>query len=369
MIPIYKPYLSKYTSSAIDAINSEWISNHGKYIELASTMLKDIIGSKYCILMSNGTSATHCLFKALKYKHPNINKIYVPNNVFVAPWNCCLMEYPKEYMEVMKLDTHTLNIDTSEEYIQTLESNSAVCIVHNIGNIVNVPRLKRIRPDLIFIEDNCEGLFGKYEDRYSGTESLCSAVSFYGNKTITTGEGGAFFTNDPDVYQYIKNIYSHGMTEQRYIHCNVATNFRMTNIQAAFLYDQLCDIKHITSRKKELFEYYDNLLKDEVHSGKIISILKEPQTEHSYWMYAIIIPNTPFETIELFMKQHDIEIRPFFYDIHRHSHLQSINHPFESSFSKSITDHCILLPSFPELTKEQQDTICDQLKYFINNPL
>jgi perosamine synthetase len=367
MIPIYKPYLSKYTSSAIDAIHSEWISNHGTFIDLASKKLKEIIGVKYCILMNNGTSATHCLFKALKYKYPTIQKIYVPNHVFVAPWNCCLMEYPKKYMEVMKLDTHTLNIDTSEEYIQTLEQNSAVCIVHNLGNIINVPRLKRIRPDLIFIEDNCEGLFGKYEGQYSGTESLCSAASFYGNKTITTGEGGAFFTNDVDIYEYIKNVHSHGMTEQRYIHCNIATNFRMTNIQAAFLYDQLCDIEHIVLRKKELFENYNQLLRNEVDSGSIQFIQQEEETAHSNWMYAIIIPTIPFEVIELYMKQHGIEIRPFFYDIHRHSHLQDIHHPFDSSFYSSITNHCILLPSYPELDYTQQTYIYDTLQEFISN--
>jgi perosamine synthetase len=163
------------------------------------------------------------------------------------------MEYPETLMEIMKLNPDTLNIDVSEEYIKSLDPNSAVCIVHNLGNIINVPRLKKIRPDLIFIEDNCEGLFGKYEDKYSGTVSLCSAVSFYGNKTITTGEGGAFFTDDIDLFNYINNIYSHGMSLKRYIHCNLGTNFRMTNIQAGFLYDQLQDINHILELKNNLF--------------------------------------------------------------------------------------------------------------------
>ena len=66
---------------------------------------------KYCILMNNGTAATHCLLLSLKYKYPNIKKIYVPNNVFIAPWNCTLMEYSKENIEVMKTDENTLNID------------------------------------------------------------------------------------------------------------------------------------------------------------------------------------------------------------------------------------------------------------------
>lgn len=352
MIPIYKPYIAKYKISAIDAINSEWISNHGKYIKLASDLLKNIMGNKYCILMNNGTSATHCLFKALKFKYPNISKIYVPNNVFIAPWNCCLMEYPETTMEVMKLDPLTLNIDTSEKYILSLEKNAVVCIVHNFGNIINVPKLKRLRPDLIFIEDNCEGLFGKYEGQYSGTASLCSAVSFYGNKTITTGEGGAFLTDDDDIYNYINSIYSHGMTSQRYIHCNIATNFRMTNIQAAFLYDQLNDLSHILNLKMNIFNNYKELLKPLIDSARIKLIESEYDTEHSNWMFGIIIPSSPFKDTEDFMRIHNIEVRPLFYDIYEHKHLKNIVKT--DGIQINITDYGLLLPSYPELSKDEQ---------------
>lgn len=365
MIPIYKPYISKYKTSAIDAINSEWISNYGKYIQLASDKLKSILGNKYCILMNNGTSATECLFKSLKYKYPHITKIYLPNNVFIAPWNCCLMEYPETSMEVMKLNPDTLNIDVSETYINTLDSNAAVCIVHNLGNIVNIPRLKRLRPDLVFIEDNCEGLFGKYEDTFSGTASLCSSVSFYGNKTITTGEGGAFFTDDLDIYKYINSIYSHGMTSKRYIHCHIATNFRMTNIQAGFLYDQLNDIEHILELKDNIIKGYAMLLKDLFDSNKVIKIKKEDNTEHSNWMYSIIIPSVQFEDLEKYMKENNIEIRPVFYDIHTHAHLKNITNIFDNTFSKTITQMGVILPSFPELTINEQEHIISFLKTYI----
>jgi dTDP-4-amino-4,6-dideoxygalactose transaminase len=79
MIPIYKPFLEKYKESAKEAIESEWISNHGMYVDLASKLLCDILGVKYCILMNNGTSSTHCLYKALKYKFAKINIIKKDN--------------------------------------------------------------------------------------------------------------------------------------------------------------------------------------------------------------------------------------------------------------------------------------------------
>ena len=365
MIPIYKPYLKNYKKSVIEAIDSEWISNYGIYVNNAENELKKVLNIKYCILMNNGTATTHCLFLALKFKYPNINKIYVPNNVFVAPWNCVLMEYEKEKLEVMKMNPNTLNIDTSEEYIKSLDKNSCVLIVHNLGNIVNVPRLKRIRPDLIFVEDNCEGLFGKYENIYSGTSnaSLCSSCSFYANKTLTTGEGGAFFTNDLDVYRYIKKIYSHGMTNERYIHKYLAYNYRMTNIQAAFLYDQLKDVEHILNLKNKIFRFYDKLFEKYIQAGKIVKLKSEKDTIKASWMYCIIIPKINYKNFENYMNEKNIQTRPFFYDIRKHAHLKDIKvdqNELENS------KYGIMLPSFPELTREQQIYIVNCVKEYFN---
>lgn len=368
MIPVYKPYLEKYKNSVTQAINSEWISNHGIYIELSTNLLKKILNTKYCILMNNGTSATHCLFKSLKFKYPNINKIYVPNNVFVSPWNCSLMEYNETQIEVMKMDSRTFNIDVSEEYINTLDKNSAILIVHNLGNIVNVPRLKRLRPDLIFIEDNCEGIFGKYENEYSGSGdcSLCSSVSFYGNKTITTGEGGAFFTNDLDVYKYIKTYYSHGMSDTRYIHNIEGTNYRMTNIQAALLYDQLNDIDNILELKQKVYDNYKLLYKNLPEKyKKIFSLLNEEKdTEHSKWIFSLLTYDFDYDNFEKYMNEKNIQIRPLFYDIHSHLHLSKIKNDFDK-----ININGFMLPSYPELTNIQQEYIFNCLSEYciLNN--
>lgn len=362
MIPIYIPYIDKYKKSAEVAINTSWISNYGIFIKNSEDKLKNLLNIKHCILMNNGTAATHCLLLALKYKYPNIKKIYIPNNVFIAPWNCILMEYDKDDLEVMKTNPLTLNIDTSEEYIKSLEKDSAVLIVHNLGNIVNVPRLKRIRPDLIFMEDNCEGNFGKYEGIYSGTSesSLCSAVSFYANKTLTTGEGGAFFTNDDETYEYIKSIYSHGMTDTRYIHNKIAYNYRMTNVQAGFLYDQLNDLDHILSIKEKLFKNYDKLLEKSLEEGKVIKLEIENNTVSANWMYCIVICGLDFKSLENYMNEKMVQIRPFFYDIRKHDHLKNIKVDYPE-----ITNTGIMLPSYPELNAEQQEYIINCLNEYL----
>lgn len=367
MIPVYKPYLSKYKGLAINAINDEWISNHGIYVENASNKLKHIIGTKHCILMNNGTSATQSLLYALKFKYPHIHKIYVPNNVFIAPVNCVMNIYDASQVEVMKINDKTLNIDTSEEYIKTLEPNSGVLIVHNLGNIINVPRLQRLRPDLIFIEDNCEGIFGKYEGKYSGTASLCSALSFYGNKTITTGEGGAFLTNDTEIYNYILKLYSHGMTDKRYIHDVIGHNYRMTNVQAAFLYEQLNDIDHILNKKAQIFQNYKRIINENrsKFNNRLIEIEQEENTKVSKWMYCIIIKDIDYDELDNYMTTNGISIRPFFYDLRRHAHLKDLNYKYPNL---DIFNYGVFLPSYPELTYENQLYIINIITKYINLP-
>lgn len=347
MVPIYEPDVKRYGHYAIQAIKDGWVSNHGEYVSLSTNKLKEITGTKHAILMCNGTVATHCMFISLKYKYPNIQKIYVPNNCYVAAWNALLMEYHTEVIEVMKMDIDTWNVSDD---IQSLEPNSAVLIVHNIGNIVNVPRLKTIRPDLIFMEDNCEGLFGLYGNTYSGTSdsSLCSSCSFYGNKTITSGEGGAFFTQDSGVYEYIKSVYSQGLSNKRYLHDIHAYNYRMTNVQAGLLYAQLEDLDTILGNKRRVFEVYEKFF-----VGKYVQQV-EPGTKRADWMFAIRIKNNPFTHDETynFFSERGVDMRPFFYPINSHGHLESIKSSDE--VATQLNRDVIMIPSSPRLALDDQ---------------
>ncbi len=152
------------------------------------------------------------------------------------------------------------------------------------------------------------------------------------------------------------------MTEKRYIHCQIATNFRMTNIQAAFLYDQLNDIDNILNIKKNIFLNYDILFKRLVDKNLVKYVYTEDYTEHSKWMYSIIIPSKKYEDIENYMRLHNIEIRPIFYDIHEHYHLKNIKKD-----NDTIIDICgILLPSYPDLLFENQKYIVDTLYMVLN---
>lgn len=371
-IPIYKPYLHRYKTSAIDAVNSEWISNHGKYVNLATEKLKEILNSKntQVILMSNGTVATHCLFLSLKFLYPNVNKIYLPNNCYVAVYNCALMVYDISCLEIMKIDDKTWNMDTSEDYLNTFEKNSCILICHNLGGVINVERIKQLRPDIILLEDNCEGVFGKYNGIYTGTSPhiLCSSISFYGNKTVTSGEGGAFLTNNLEIYNYIKSIYSQGQSSVRYVHNLLAYNYRMTNVESAFLFDQFSDISHILSLKENVFSNYVKELKNLISLNKVSIQLLEDGCERANWMFPVRIVNNDknIDEISEFFNKYGIEIRPFFYPYYKHDHLKDIFHKENNEIPELLNKEIIMLPSFPSLTLEEQKYIVSILTLFLS---
>ena len=370
MINIYEPNIKNYCESAIKGINDGWISNHGEFINKSTQKLNEFLNTKYSILMCNGTCATHCLFLSLKFKYPDINKIYMPNNVYIAAWNSALMVYNINQLEIMKMDINTWNINTDENYILSLDKDSAMLIVHNLGNIINVPRLKSLRPDIIFIEDNCEGFTGKYNDIYSGTSesSLCSSISFYGNKIITTGEGGAFITQYEDIYNYMIKVYSQGMSNVRYLHDVHAYNYRMTNIEAAFLYDQLNDIDNILKNKRNIFKNYEKLLDELIIQNKINLFKSEDSTTSADWIFAIrIVGNTKsIEETTSFFRDLDIDIRPFFYPMYKHSHLSILEN--NNNIYNILNKEIIMIPSSPNITyKEQQKVVNGIYKFLLFN--
>lgn len=362
MIPIYKPYLTnenlKYSH---DAINSGWISSQGQYLDIVKDRLKKEFNFERVILTNNGTTATHLMAIAIKYKYPHINKIIVPNNVYVAAWNSFLFD---KNFKLIPIDSNLNTWNFEESKLDSLiDETTAVLIVHNIGNIINVPKLKLKFPKTIFIEDNCEGFTGKYDGLYTGTQSFASSISFFGNKTITSGEGGAFITNDEDVFEYINKVKSQGQSQEKFIHDVLGYNYRMTNVQAAILYGQLLDLEKIKKMKNYIFDEYFNNLKN---LDGVSFQFAEKNTVHSEWMFGIRLHNLSMsekKQLELDLFKSQIETRPMFYTIKKHKHLTDLICDTENS--EILESQCLILPSFPELTKNQINFICDKLKYFL----
>jgi perosamine synthetase len=368
MIPIYSPYLPKNSLSyAHDAIDSGWISSRGKYIQIATEKLQELLNVKYVQLVNNGTSACHLVAKSLyrklnlKEKHP----ILVPDNVYAAAWNAFLFDKDYELITVKtNLDTWNFDLDDLDNKL-SMYPEASILVVHNIGNIINIPELQQKYPNTFFAEDNCEGFLGKYNNEYTGTRSFASAVSFFANKHITSGEGGAFLTNDEDSYLYAKCIQAQGQSNKRFIHNELGYNYRMTNIQAAILCGQLDIIDQITEMKNAIFERYRAALKDR---EDILMQKIEPNTIHSNWMFGVRIPgNINYELAEEYFKNAGIEIRPMFFPIIEHKYIVENPDVFLSDYSNAaiLNRECFILPSFPELTTEEQGYILRVLEDYV----
>jgi perosamine synthetase len=359
MIKIYEPFLNKkILSYAHEALDSTWISSQGYYLDASKEKLKDILGVKWVILTNNGTTATHLLSKSIQFKNPIVENIICPNNVYVAAWNSFLYD-GKYKLKPIDSDIETWNFNLN---LISPKDNDAILVVHNLGNIVNVPNLQEKFKDTIIVEDNCEGLFGTYNESYSGTKSLCSSSSFFANKTITSGEGGCYVTNDDDLFEYINNIKNQGQSSEKFIHNNLGYNYRMTNIQAALLYGQLEYIDEIINKKLEIFKlYYENLSSiDGVVFQKI-----ESDTSPSNWMFSIRFKNINLEekkSLELFLYKMGVETRPMFYPINTHNHLKDVKSI--NDISNILNSQVLLLPSYPNLNKGQVLYICKLIKDF-----
>lgn len=369
MIPVYKPYLPKHVLSyAHEALDSTWISSKGDYIPIVERQLSQMhsnsdVRINNALVCCNGTAATHLLSRVLHKIHPKIKRLIVPNNVYVAAWNAFLYDGVFA-LEAVDADLETWNWDTEKLYEILGKCNleeTALLVVHNIGNIINVPKLLKDWKGLIIVEDNCEGFLGLYGQHYSGSLSFASSMSFFGNKTATSGEGGAIVV--PDLYKgYIYKLRSQGQSDARFLHDEFGYNYRMTNVQAAILHGQLSSINEIVTHKGHVFNLYEHLLQD----VEEISFQKtDPDTQHSHWMFGIRIKNGNYEDVEKFFNKNFIETRPMFYPINAHNHLKEIKSFGGTNVAELLHKECVILPSYPELQEHEVCHICNIAKNYI----
>lgn len=363
MIPVYKPYLPEISKKyARQALDDGWLSFH-KFNDIVEERLSEILGVKHVILTNNGTTATHLVAKGLKFKHPEIRSVLSPNHCYVAAWNAFL--YDKDhFISVIPTDIDTWNGRFSDHTEH--KDQVALVVVHNLGNPVNVPALKR--QGFVVVEDACEAFFGEYEGKAAGTEGLVSSLSFFGNKNITSGEGGAVTTSDDDIAEYLKKLRGQGQSSVRYVHDVLGYNYRMTNIQAAILNGQLDCIDEIKERKSIIWEGYTSAFEN-VEGIELQKV--EAGCKHSQWMFGIRVTgrDESFEDKQKIFNSRGVDIRPMFYPSTYHKHLltEQLSH-HKDKFSDKAKE-IIILPSYPELQRHEQNLVINTVIDFLNRKI
>ena len=234
--------------------------------------------------------------------------------------------------------------------------------VHLYGQACDMDAIMNIAyENRLFVIEDCAEAFGTlYKGRHVGTFGDISTFSFFGNKTITTGEGGMVVSPDKTLIERARHLKGQGLAAHReYWHDVIGYNYRMTNIQAAIGLAQLERSEEFVKRKRNIAALYTELLRHtpvEIHR-------EAPGTHHSYWMTSILVERDDLrDPLRYHLSEAGIETRPLFYPVH--------TMPMHSrSFRRyPIAEHLawrgINLPSWPGLSDQQIEFICDQIKAF-----
>jgi perosamine synthetase len=257
-IPIAKPSLTKKERKyLIEAYDTGFISAFGKFITRFEEEFRAYIGSDYATSCNSGTSALHLALIALGIGRDC--EVIIPSLTFQATKNAVI--YQKAIPVVVDVDPETLCIDTDRIESLICRKTKAIIAVHLYGNPCNMEKLLKICTDrkIHLIEDCAESVGSMYGNKMCGTFGTLSCFSFYGNKTMTTGQGGMILSPSKELINVISYFKNQAMVRP-YHHIGLGYNYRITNIEAAIGLAQLERIDDIIDMKLHITEFYrDNL--------------------------------------------------------------------------------------------------------------
>ena len=315
-LPVAVPSLdgneAKYV---LDCVESGWVSSLGKYIPSFEQSFADFCEARYGIAVSNGTVALHLALATLGIGPGD--EVIVPTLTFVATANA--VRYVGATPVFADSDPRTWTLDPEDVARKATVKTKAIIPVHLYGHPVDMQPLMDLAQarNLFVLEDAAEAHGALYRNQKVGGIGHLNCFSFYGNKIITTGEGGMLTTNDAKLAERARFLRDHAMSpERRYWHTEVGYNFRMTNIQAALGLAQMERIEAFIEHKRWLAQRYNQLLAD------VPGVTLPPEAAWAksvYWMYSILLDDRfPMDrdTFMTRLKEQGIDSRPFFYPVH-----------------------------------------------------
>ncbi|CEG13862.1 conserved hypothetical protein [groundwater metagenome] len=359
MIPIAEPYIGEEElNNVIEAVKSRWISSKGKFITEFEESFAKYCGVSYSVAVSNGTVALHLALEALGIKKRD--EVIVPTLTFIATANAVRYCNAKPVFVDSHPDYWCINPKKIEEKIT--DKTKAIIPVHLYGHPCDMDWIKDIAQNhnLYVIEDAAEAHGAEYNGKKVGSFGDISCFSFYGNKIITTGEGGMCLTNNEELAEKMRILRDHGMNpNKRYWYDVIGFNYRMTNLQAAVGVAQTEKLDKFIEKKREIAKIYNSGLKD------IDGITLPPEmkwAKNVYWMYSILIEDKfRINRGELMkkLKKNEIETRPFFYPIHEMPPYKN-NETF--LVAEKLSKEGINLPSSLKLKIEDMKEITKKIK-------
>ena len=355
-LPVYQPDLSgNERAYVMQAFDSTWISSRGEFLDRFEAAIASRIGTQYVSAVCNGTAALHVALHCLNLQPGD--EVIVPSFTYIASVNTIVQAGGTPVFAEVREDDWLLDPDDVRRRITP--RTRAIMPVHLYGLACDMDKLAEIAAEAgcILIEDCAEALGTKWRGRQVGTFGRVSAWSFFGNKTVTTGEGGLVATTDPALHRRMAIVKGQGMDpERRYWHVELGFNYRMTNIAAAIGLGQVERLDDILRCKRAIAAQYRALL---AGSGVTFQVASDA-VESSEWLISLLLPRGADRTFIMQRLAHDrIETRPVFYCAH---HMPPHYRPnLRLPISEDIAARGISLPSYPMLSQADIIRVCASL--------
>ena len=367
-IPVNEPLISQEAKDNVnEALNTGWISSAGKFVEEFEKGFAAYLGVKEGISVSNGTAALHVALRVAGVTTGD--EVIVPAFTMAATWLAVIYCGAKPVFVDCTPDTYNLNPDLIEEKITS--KTKVIVPVHIYGHPVDMDSILEIakKHDLIVIEDAAEAHGAEYKGKKCGSLGDLACFSFYGNKILTTGEGGMVVTNNVEMAykaRKLKDLYH--SDKKRFIHEQVGYNYRLTNLQAAVGCGELKHIEEYVAKKQWMAKKYNELLKDV--PGLILPTVKD-YAKCVYWMFAVQLSifNLQFtkEQFRARLKEQGVDTRDFFYAPTD----QPVLKPYLKTgerfpVTELIASRGLYLPSGLAITEEQIKSVAEAVKGIYN---
>lgn len=362
-IPVCEPTLNgnekKYV---LEALETNWISSSGKFLNEFEKGFADYCGVKFGVACSSGTAALHLALLALDIKEGD--EVILPDFTMVSTLFSILYVGAKPVFVDVEPDTGNIDPGLIEEKIT--EKTKAIMVVHIYGHPVEIEPINKIaqKHNLKIVEDAAEAHGAKYKGKKCGSLGDIACFSFYGNKIITTGEGGMVVTDNAilaEKCKYFKNLCFPLNGPRNYTHEDLGYNYRMTNIQAAIGVAQLGQMNELKQKRRNNAKLYNQLL------SKIPGVITPCEKKYAlnvYWMYGIQIVEHEFgmsrDQLAKNLKIHGIDTRLYFQPMHSQPVLKKFglidNHSYPNT--ELLACQGLYLPSGSGLDSEHIHSIC-----------
>ncbi len=358
-IPVSEPVLGgneeKYV---LECVRSSWISSLGKFIPQFEEGFARFCGSKYGVAVMNGTAALQLALAALGIGEGD--EVIIPDLTFVATANA--VRYLGAKPVFVDSEKSSWNIDPGKIEAAITKRTKAIMPVHLYGHPCDMGPVMEIakKHSLFVIEDGAEAHGAEYKGRKVGSIGHVGCFSFYGNKIITTGEGGMCVTNDAKLAERMQFLRDHAMSsEKRYWHPEIGYNLRMTNIQAAIGVAQLEQIEKFLAVKTRNAKLYSSLLQ------KVSGLTLQPQlpwAKSVYWMHSVLVDEKEFgcsrDELMAKLKERGIDSRPFFYPMHQLPMYSEGYSDKDFPVAVELSRRGINLPSSVKLSEDDIRRVC-----------